>query len=39
MIRKLLRKIFAGCLLVTSIITSASQKEICLWPDGAAGYL
>ena len=34
---KLLRKIFTVCLLATSIIASAQQKEILLWPNGAPG--
>lgn len=32
-----LRKMLAACLLLASIITSAQQKEILLWPNGAPG--
>jgi endo-1,4-beta-xylanase len=32
-----LKKLFSGFLLHLSIITSAQQKEILLWPDGAPG--
>lgn len=32
-----LRKLLAACLLLASTISSAQQKEIVLWPDGAPG--
>src|SRR5687768_17101158 len=32
-----LRKLLAACLLFASTITSAQQKEILLWPNGAPG--
>jgi acetyl esterase/lipase len=35
--RHSLRKLLVACLLLASIITSAQQKEILLWPNGAPG--
>ena len=32
-----LRKLLAACLLLANTITSAQQKEILLWPNGAPG--
>ena len=37
MLVQLPRTLFPACVLFTSIITSAQQKEILLWPNGAPG--
>ena len=37
MLKSLLSKFMSGCLLLTSMITAAQQKEIPLWPNGAPG--
>jgi len=37
MLKNLLLKFMPGCLLLTSLITAAQQKEILLWPKGAPG--
>src|SRR5258705_13506983 len=37
MLKNLLLKFMTGCLLLTSMIAAAQQKEILLWPNGAPG--